>query len=194
MAAGVDDCCLDLAYTTATAEVAAEVLAGRPRLRVGTLREQLLALRTNPGVQNEHWNAVCSMNDCCIGSSAPVSDSRPSTVTMSRPSASGARTRQPLTGLPSSSTVHAPHIPTPHPSRTPNRRSCSRSTSTSVWWGAAVNAFGAAVDGDVDRDQVGHARGILAVASAAACVCSRSPRKTFSAVAGRSWIRTPVAR
>jgi hypothetical protein len=37
----------------------------------------------------------------------------PSIVRMSFPSTSEASNKQPLTGLPSTSTVHAPHMPTP---------------------------------------------------------------------------------
>src|ERR1051326_8315584 len=57
---------------------------------------------------------------------------------MSLPSARPTSIKQPLTGLPSTSTVHAPHIPTPHPSRTPNNFNSRRNTSSSVWWVRAL--------------------------------------------------------
>src|SRR5580704_14847496 len=46
------------------------------------------------------------------------------------PAACAAGTRQLLTNSPSSSTEHAPHSPSPHPSLTPVKP-CSRSTSRS---------------------------------------------------------------
>ena len=93
--------------------------------------------------------------------------------------------------LPSSSTVQAPHMPTPHPSRTPNRRRLSRSASTSVWCGSAESCSGRPLTVRLTRsvDVGGHC-----VTGSRSGSASRRPRSTFSAVKGRSRMRTPVAR
>src|SRR6188768_2821585 len=73
-----------------------------------------------PGVQYEHWNALCSTNACWIGCSSPFSEST-SAVSIDRPAAWPARIRHELTCLPSTATVHEPQMPMPQDSRTLNR-------------------------------------------------------------------------
>src|SRR5262249_30546893 len=57
---------------------------------------------------------------------------RPSTVTMLAPSAWQTGTRQLFTSLPSTSTEHAPHSPSPQPSFTPVNLRSTRSASSSL--------------------------------------------------------------
>ncbi len=84
-----------------------------------------------PGVQKPHCVPPCSTSACWMGCSFPPSD-RPSIVTMSRPGASRASTRQALTAAPSTITVQVPQLPLPQPSLVPVSPMRSRSRSSSV--------------------------------------------------------------
>src|SRR5215472_17699119 len=66
----------------------------------------------------------------------------PSTVVMSRPSASAPSIRHEQTILPSQMTVQAPQSPELHPSLLPVRLSSSRSTSRKVCCGSQRNSMG----------------------------------------------------
>ncbi len=82
----------------------------------------------NPGVHQPHWKPCVSTNARWTGC-----PSSPSTVVTSRPAVCAASVRQPLTGSPSSSTVHAPHTPIAHVSRAeriPSLRSAESSISS----------------------------------------------------------------
>src|ERR1039458_7400496 len=97
----------------------------------GFQSSRALALSNIPGVQKPQCTASWSRNDSCNGCSLP-SCANPSTVTTSRPSICGARTRQEFTGSPSSRTVHAPHSPISQPHFVPSRPSWSRRRSSRV--------------------------------------------------------------
>src|SRR3954468_15918436 len=103
----------------------------------GFASSSAFAVRTNPGVHQPHWNAWASTNARCTGSAPP----RPSTVVTSRPPAWAASVRQPDTGSPSTSTVHAPQTPIPHVTRTdvrPSRASTPASISSGSHSSAAA--------------------------------------------------------
>jgi len=84
-----------------------------------------------PGVQNPHCIAPWSTNAVWIKSGSP-SFIKPSTVLISFPSASTAKTKQESIGIPSTSTVHDPQAPRPQPSLVPVSPNSSRKTSRSV--------------------------------------------------------------
>ena len=74
-----------------------------------------MALMMMPGMQKPHWTANWSMKACWTGLSVPSGACRPSTVTMSLPSAQLVRYRQVSVATPSMRTVQAPHSPTSQP-------------------------------------------------------------------------------
>ena len=76
----------------------------------------------------------------CIGCNAVAP--MPSTVVMFFPAAAFAGSRQLTTGMPSSSTVHAPHTPAPHTSLVPVSRRWPRRTSTSSASGSSGSTAG----------------------------------------------------
>src|SRR4029077_18416309 len=88
-----------------------------------------------PGVQYPHWNASCSTNAACTGCSSP-SAARPSIVVTSRPSHATASVRHASTRLPSTHTVHAPHVPWSHPFFDPVSPRCSRNASSRLTLGS----------------------------------------------------------
>ena len=90
-------------------------------------------------MQNPHCTAPLSRNAACSGESPPPS-ARPSTVRISEPSASTARTRHESTVRPSTITVQAPHSPTRQHSLVPVSARSSRRMSSSVWFGATSTA------------------------------------------------------
>jgi hypothetical protein len=81
---------------------------------------------TMPGVQMPHCAPLNSANACCSGWSSPS----PSMVVTSAPSTWATGIRHEQTGSPSTSTVHAPHSPSPQPSFVPVSPRSSRSTSS----------------------------------------------------------------
>src|SRR5712691_145999 len=109
-----------------------------------------------PEVQKPHWMAPCSTNAACTARSVSPS-ARPSTVRISRPSASTARWVQALTGAPSTSTVQAPHTWMSHERLAPLRPSCSRRTSRSRLCGmtSTATARPLTVQARLDDDGVG---------------------------------------
>src|ERR1041385_6058923 len=66
----------------------------------------------------------------------------PSTVLTRRPAHARPRARQESTGFPSTSTVQVPHSPSSQPCFVPVRPRSSRSTSSSVLWGAKATSTG----------------------------------------------------
>src|SRR3954469_16578378 len=88
-----------------------------------------------PGVQKPHCSPCSSLNPSWIGSrpSAPI---MPSTVVIARPSACTPNTVHDFTGVPSSSTVHAPHEVVSHPMCVPVYPRVSRMTWTRSWRGS----------------------------------------------------------
>src|SRR5262249_34826561 len=80
---------------------------GRGGPRAGARRD-----RTPPAGQTPHCMAPASMNACCTGWSWP-SFSSPSTVVIGLPATAWSLVRQERVGCPSTSTVQAPHWPSP---------------------------------------------------------------------------------
>ncbi len=83
-----------------------------------------------PGVQYPHCRPWFSWNACWSGC-IPSSPAMPSIVVISRPSAWTASIVQDLTDLPSTRTVHEPHVEVSHPTFVPVRPRCSRRKYTS---------------------------------------------------------------
>ena len=85
-------------------------------------------------MQTPHCKAAPSRNVCCSGCrwspSTPSAEDRPSTVSRSRPWASGANTRHAQVTLPSIRTEQAPQSPVPQPSLAPVSPSSSRRASS----------------------------------------------------------------
>ena len=97
------------------------------------------ALRSMPGVQNPHWMAPLSTKARCSGCGSwnvPM----PSMVLICRPSIWDTFVTQDLVGVPSISTVHEPHAPSPQPSLAPVRPNSSRKTSMSLRPGSPQKA------------------------------------------------------
>src|ERR1035441_1188525 len=95
----------------------------------GLARSRSCAGTSRPGVEKPHCTAPASRNACCKGCrSSPLA--RPSTVTMLRPCAWPASTRQAQTARPSRYTVHDPHSPCSHAFFDPGRPIRSRSTNS----------------------------------------------------------------
>lgn len=90
-----------------------------------------------PEVQNPHWKAELSRNACCTRWSVGPFE-RPSMVCTGRFSTSPTWVMQERVGWPSTSTVQAPHCPSPHPYLVPVKRRSSRKT---VSKGVARSAF-----------------------------------------------------
>src|SRR5437867_12945242 len=95
-----------------------------------------------PGVQNPHWRPCSSLNAAWIGW-RPPSPVSPSTVVTSAPSAWTANIVQDFTGVPSTSTVHAPQPDVSHPTWVPvspsvSRRKCTSSSLGSTSAGRSV--------------------------------------------------------
>src|SRR6476469_8325946 len=93
-----------------------------------------------PGVQKPHWTPPSSRNARCSGCSSPPSAS-PSTVVTSLPSACSARYEHELTGLPSSSTMQAPHSESSHPSLLPVSPISVRSTDSRLRPGSISTGY-----------------------------------------------------
>src|SRR5882757_394512 len=81
---------------------------------VGFFCSSATLLMIMPEVQYAHWKAPASRNASCTGCSAP-SFSSPSMVVMDFPAASPTGNKHERLGVPSTSTVHAPHCPSPQP-------------------------------------------------------------------------------
>src|SRR6185436_1619497 len=79
-----------------------------------------------------HCSAVQSMNASCTGSSRSPAPARPSTVEIPAPSASTANVVHALTGLPSTSTVHAPQTCVSQLTLVPFKPCLSRRNSAKV--------------------------------------------------------------
>src|SRR2546426_2427590 len=101
-------------------------MAHRPSSSDGSALRSSSALPTSiiPGVQKPHWRPCSSLNATWTGSSSAPAAS-PSTVVTSRPSACTPNTVQDFTGVPSSSTVHAPQLVVSQPSWVPVRPNAS---------------------------------------------------------------------
>src|SRR5712692_5456952 len=95
----------------------------------GFRSSRFTAAITIPGVQMPHCAPPQAMNASCTACNwSPLA--MPSMVLILQPSACSAGTRQLLTMAPSSSTVQAPHSPSPQPSFVPVSFSSSRITSS----------------------------------------------------------------
>ena len=81
-----------------------------------------------PGVQKPHWNASSAMKARCSGESSPSCGS-PSTVRISAPSACAASRMHESVGASSTSTVQAPHVPSPQAIFVPVRPAWERISS-----------------------------------------------------------------
>ena len=84
-----------------------------------------------PGVQYPHWKACSSTSACCAGWSLPPAVN-PSTVVTARPSTSPTGVWHDSTGSPSTSTVQAPHSPSPQPGLVPVSPRAPRSQPISI--------------------------------------------------------------
>ena len=93
------------------------------------------------GVQYPHWKACSSARACWTGCNRRPSAS-PSTVVTERPATSAADVWQASTGVPSTSTVHAAHSPSPQPGLVPVRPRSDRSTARRVPDGAGLSSRG----------------------------------------------------
>src|SRR5262245_48310013 len=82
-----------------------------------------------PEVQYPHWKASSSRKACCTGWSCPFA-ARPSMVMMGCAETESAETRQERMAFPRSSTVHAPHWPSPQPYLVPVRPRRLRNTES----------------------------------------------------------------
>src|SRR5947209_17819322 len=80
-----------------------------------------------PGGQYPHWKAEHSRNDCCTRLNSALT-ARPSMVCIFLEPTSLTSVMHERTAIPSTSTVHAPHCPSPHPGLVPVRCRSSRST------------------------------------------------------------------
>src|SRR5207247_7951185 len=94
------------------------------------LSRSALVVMSMPGVQKPHCRPCFSVKPSCTGWSLPPC-SRPSTVVIFAPSACTASTVHDLTGLPSSTTVHAPQCEVSQPTCVPVIRNTSRMRWTS---------------------------------------------------------------
>ena len=86
-----------------------------------------------PGVQKPHWAPPDSAKARCSG----WRPFNPSIVSTFVPAAWATGTRHELTACPSTSTVHAPHSPSPQPSFVPVSPQSSRRTSSRRFSGCA---------------------------------------------------------
>ena len=75
-----------------------------------------------PGVQKPHWRPCSCLNAAWTGCSSPSAPCRPSTVVIRRPSAWTASMVHDFTGVPSTSTVHAPQLVVSQPMWVPVSR------------------------------------------------------------------------
>ena len=127
-----------------------------------------------PGVQNPHCWACASGRPAARGARrSPVA--MPSTVTTSAPSACTASIRHERALAPSTSTVHEPHTPCPHPTLVPVSPRSSRSRSTSSLRGSTPTRCSDAVDGQLDDREIGVG---VHVAPPARRTASASARRT----------------
>src|SRR3569623_967480 len=84
---------------------------------------------TMPGMQNPHWLTFSARNAAWIGWLRSCDS--PSIVVTKAPSIDPIETKQDFLGLPSISTMHAPHCPVPQPYLVPVRFDASRSAHSS---------------------------------------------------------------
>ena len=160
----------DLHVAAAAAQVAGQVLARGLASGSGCSSRSAFVVRMKPGVQYEHWNAVWSTNACWIGCRLAVRALDPLDRQRSRrPRRAAPGAGSSSTGRPSSSTVHAPHIPIPQPSRGPVSPTSFRSTSRRVWWGADVERACPARSASAER-QLRPPPGLCGHARLLACV------------------------
>ena len=130
-------------------------------------------------MQKPHCTAPLSRNAAWSGESTPPS-ARPSTVRISEPSASTARTRQESTVRPSTITVQAPHSPTRQHSLAPVRAEVvAQDVEQRVVRGHADRAT-VPIDGDLDGDVRDHAGSPIARRSRAVASARRPSTRSIA--------------